>query len=243
VRFKDQVVLVTGAAAGIGFVTAQRFAAEGARLEICDVNPQSGEKAAAALGAGAAFKAVDVSDSGAVSEWVEEVLERHDRIDVLVNNAGITRDGLLMRMKEDDWDAVLGVNLKGAFICTKAVSKTLVRQRSGCIVNVASVVGVIGNPGQANYVASKAGLIGLTKTTARELASRGINVNAVAPGFIETEMTAALPEKAKTAMLAQIPLGRPGRPADVAGVVTFLASPEAAYLTGQVIHVSGGMYM
>jgi 3-oxoacyl-[acyl-carrier protein] reductase len=243
VRYKDKVVLVTGGAAGIGFMIAQRFAAEGARLEICDVNPQTGQEAAATLGARAVFKAVDVSDSDTVFEWVEEILERHGRIDVLVNNAGITRDGLLMRMKVDDWDAVLGVNLKGAFICTKAVSKTMVRQRSGCIVNVASVVGVIGNPGQANYVASKAGLIGLTKTTARELASRGINVNAVAPGFIATEMTASLPEKAKTAMLAQIPLGRPGLPEDVAGVVTFLASPEAAYLTGQVIHVSGGMYM
>jgi 3-oxoacyl-[acyl-carrier protein] reductase len=243
VRFKDQVVLITGGAAGIGFITAQRFVSEGARVAICDVNPQAGERAAEALGSGASFMAVDVSDGAAVSDWIEDVLRRHDRIDVLVNNAGITRDGLLMRMKEADWDSVLGINLKGAFICTKAVSKTMVRQRSGRIINVASVVGVIGNPGQANYVASKAGLIGLTKTVARELASRGITVNAVAPGFIETEMTASLPEKAKETMLAQIPLGRPGLPADVAGVVAFLASQEAAYLTGQVIHVSGGMYM
>ena len=164
-------------------------------------------------------------------------------IDILVNNAGITRDALLLRMKESDWDLVMAINLKGAFLCTKAVVRVMAQQRAGRIVNVASVVGVLGNVGQANYVASKAGLIGLTKTVAREFAARGITVNAVAPGFIETQMTAVLSDKVKELFLAQIPLGRAGSPADVAGAVTFLASDQAAYLTGQVIHVSGGMYM
>jgi 3-oxoacyl-[acyl-carrier protein] reductase len=160
-----------------------------------------------------------------------------------VNNAGITRDALLLRMKESDWDLVLSVNLKGAFLCTKAVVRHMAQQRSGRIINVASVVGVVGNAGQANYVASKAGLIGLTKTVAREFAGRGITVNAVAPGFIETQMTAVLSDKIKEGFLAQIPMGRAGSPEDVAGAVTFLASDQAAYLTGQVLHVSGGMYM
>ena len=162
---------------------------------------------------------------------------------MLVNNAGITRDSLLARMKEDEWDAVLSVNLKGPFLCTQQVARVMAKQRSGSIINIASVVGVIGNVGQANYVSAKAGIIGLTKTTAREYAARGVTVNAVAPGFIETDMTAKLPEKVRESMLAQIPLGRPGLPEDVAGVVKFLASKDAGYLTGQVIHVSGGMYM
>ena len=162
---------------------------------------------------------------------------------MLVNNAGITRDGLIMRMKEEDWDAVIGVNLKSAFNCIKAVSKIMVKQRSGRIINLASVVGVMGNPGQANYVASKAGMIGLTKTVAKELGARGITVNAVAPGFIETDMTAVLSDKVKEAMLSTIPLQRAGTPQDVADAITFLASDQAAYITGQVIHVTGGMYM
>ena len=161
----------------------------------------------------------------------------------MVNNAGITRDGLLLRMKEQDWDAVLAVNLKGAFLCIKAAARAMMKNRYGRIVNIASVVGVIGNPGQANYVASKAGIIGLTKSTAKEFASRGITVNAVAPGFIETDMTAALSNKAREAMLSQIPLGRPGQPEDVAEIVSFLASDKASYVTGQVIHISGGMYI
>ena len=242
-RFQDKVVLVTGGAAGIGLSTAEAFAAEGARLAICDVNPAAGEKALEALGADASFFKVDVADSQSVADWIEQVSDRYGQIDVLVNNAGITRDGLIMRLKEADWDLVIDINLKGTFNCTKSVSKVMMKQRSGKIVNVASVVGVVGNPGQANYVASKAGVIGLTKTVARELAPRGITVNAVAPGFIETDMTAVLSDKVKDAMLATIPLGRAGNPQDVAGVVTFLSSDAASYLTGQVLHVSGGMYM
>jgi 3-oxoacyl-[acyl-carrier protein] reductase len=242
-RFKNKVVMVTGGAAGIGRVTAENFAREGARVAICDVNPDTGKEALKTLGPEASFEKIDVSSSAAVSGWVKSVHDKYGQIDVLVNNAGITRDGLIMRMKEEDWDAVLNVNLKSAFNCIKAVSTIMVKQRSGRIINLASVVGVMGNPGQANYVASKAGMIGLTKTVAKELGSRGITVNAVAPGFIETDMTAVLPEKAKEAMLGMIPLQRAGTPQDVADAITFLASDSAAYITGQVIHVTGGMYM
>jgi 3-oxoacyl-[acyl-carrier protein] reductase len=243
VRFENKVVMVTGGAAGIGRVTSENFAKEGARIAICDVNPEAGEAAAKALGPEATFEKVNVADSTAVSSWVESVFEKYGKIDVLVNNAGITRDSLIMRMKEEDWDAVIGVNLKSVFNCIKAVSKIMVKQRTGRIINLASVVGVMGNPGQANYVASKAGMIGLTKTVAKELGSRGITVNAVAPGFIETDMTAVLSDKAKEAMLGMIPLQRAGIPQDVADAITFLASDSAAYITGQVIHVTGGMYM
>ena len=242
-RFENKVVMVTGGAAGIGRVTAESFAKEGARIAICDVNPAAGEAAAKALGPEASFQQVDVASNAAVSGWIEGVLDKYGQIDVLVNNAGITRDGLIMRMKEEDWDAVISVNLKSAFNCIKAVSKIMVKQRSGRIINLASVVGVMGNPGQANYVASKAGMIGLTKTVAKELGARGITVNAVAPGFIETDMTAVLPDKVKEAMLGMIPLQRAGTPQDVADAITFLASDQAAYITGQVIHVTGGMYM
>jgi 3-oxoacyl-[acyl-carrier protein] reductase len=242
-RFENKVVMVTGGAAGIGRVTAENFAGEGARVAICDVNPQAGKEAVKALGPEASFEQVDVASSAAVSDWVKAVFNRYGQIDVLVNNAGITRDGLIMRMKEEDWDAVINVNLKSAFNCIKAVSAIMVKQRSGRIINLASVVGVMGNPGQANYVASKAGMIGLTKTVAKELGSRGITVNAVAPGFIDTEMTKVLSDKAKEAMLGMIPLQRAGTPQDVADAITFLASDSAAYITGQVIHVTGGMYM
>ncbi len=242
-RFENKVVMVTGGAAGIGLVTAENFANEGARVAICDVNPEAGAAAAKALGPEASFKQVDVASSAAVSDWIAGVVDKYGQIDVLVNNAGITRDGLIMRMKEEDWDAVISVNLKSAFNCIKAVSKIMVKQRSGRIINLASVVGVMGNPGQANYVASKAGMIGLSKTVAKELGARGITVNAVAPGFIETDMTAVLSDKAKEAMLGMIPLQRAGTPQDVADAITFLASDQAAYITGQVIHVTGGMYM
>jgi 3-oxoacyl-[acyl-carrier protein] reductase len=207
------------------------------------VNPEAGREAIKALGPAASFEQVDVSSSTAVSSWVKAVFNKYGQIDVLVNNAGITRDGLIMRMKEEDWDAVININLKSAFNCIKAVSTIMVKQRSGRIISLASVVGVMGNPGQANYVASKAGMIGLTKTVAKELGSRGITVNAVAPGFIDTDMTAVLPDKAKEAMLSMIPLQRAGTPQDVADAITFLASDSAAYITGQVIHVTGGMYM
>jgi 3-oxoacyl-[acyl-carrier protein] reductase len=242
-RFTDKVVMVTGGAAGIGLATAEAFAAEGAKLAICDVNPAAGEAAVKALGSGATFGQVDVADDASVTGWVEDVVKRHGRIDVLVNNAGITRDALMLRMKESDWDLVMNVNLKGAFLCTRAVARQMAQQRAGRIINVASVVGAVGNAGQANYVASKAGLIGLTKTAAREFAARGITVNAVAPGFIATQMTAVLSDKHKEAFLSRIPLGRAGTPADVAAVIAFLASDAAAYLTGQVLHVSGGLYM
>lgn len=235
--------MVTGGAAGIGRVTAECFAEEGAKVAICDVNPEAGQSAAKALGPEASFEKVDVSDTASVLNWVKSVSDKYGQIDVLVNNAGITRDGLIVRMKEDDWDAVINVNLKSAFNCIKAVSKIMMKQRSGRIINLASVVGVIGNPGQANYVASKAGLIGLTKTVAREIASRGITVNAVAPGFIETDMTAVLSDDVKEAMLSQIPLRKAGTPKDIADAILFLASDSAAYITGQTIHVSGGMYM
>ncbi len=242
-RFKDKIVMVTGGAAGIGRVTAEAFAREGAKLAICDVNPQAGETAAQALGPEASFQKVDVASEAEVAAWADATIKRYGRIDILVNNAGITRDALLLRMKESDWDLVMSINLKGAFLCTRAVVRHMAQQRAGRIVNVASVVGVVGNVGQANYVASKAGLIGLTKTVAREFAARGITVNAVAPGYIETQMTAVLGDKVKEAFLTQIPLGRAGSPEDVAAAVTFLASDQAAYLTGQVLHVSGGMYM
>ncbi|MGD8390948.1 MAG: 3-oxoacyl-[acyl-carrier-protein] reductase [Desulfobacterales bacterium] len=242
-RFENKVVMVTGGAAGIGRVTAENFAKEGAKVAICDVNTEAGEAAVKELGPEASFAQVDVANSASVSDWVEAVMDQHGQIDVLVNNAGITRDGLIMRMKEEDWDAVISVNLKSAFNCIKAVSKIMVKQRSGRIINLASVVGVMGNPGQANYVASKAGMIGLTKTVAKELGSRGITVNAVAPGFIETDMTAVLSEKAREAMLSIIPLQRAGTAQDVAEAITFLASDSAAYITGQVLHVTGGMYM
>ena len=241
--FENKVVMVTGGAAGIGRATAAGFAKEGAKVAICDVNPEAGKTTAESLGPEAKFQQVDVSDNKSVNDWVESVVSQYGQIDVLVNNAGITRDGLIMRMKEADWDAVLNVNLKSAFNCTKAVSKTMVKQRSGRIINLASVVGVIGNPGQANYVASKAGIIGLTKAVAKELASRNITVNAVAPGFVETDMTNSLADNAREAMVAQIPLRRAGTTEDIAAAVVFLASDHAAYITGQVIHVNGGMYM
>jgi len=248
-----RVVVVTGGSRGIGRAICLAFA----RPDTCihfnyfsPVDPEGerlhAEKTEALVGeagGGASSTSVNVASEADVKGFFDQILSESGRIDVLVNNAGITKDKLLMRMTEQDWDAVMDVNLKGAFHCTRFAARTMMNQRSGRIVNIASIVGVIGNAGQANYVASKAGMIGLTKTTSRELAPRGITVNAVAPGFIETDMTVSLPDKVKETMLNQIPLGRAGRPEDVAHAVAFLASDAAAYITGQVLHVSGGMYI
>ena len=244
----NRVVVVTGGSRGIGRAIALRMADGETKIYFnysASVSTDAEETEALVRAAGGTARAirVDVGSREDVQGFFNQIAEESGRVDVLVNNAGITADGLLVRMKEKDWDRVLDINLKGAFHCIQAVAKMMMRQRSGRIINMASVVGVMGNAGQANYVASKAGLIGLTKTVARELAPRGITVNAVAPGFVETSMTAELPEKVKEAMLAQIPLGRMGQPEDVADVVAFLASEEASYITGQVLHVNGGMYM
>ena len=241
---ENKIALVTGAARGIGQAIALQLAADGADLALCDVKAEWLEDTAAkvkALGRRAESYAMDVANGAAVGEAVAKVLADFGRIDVLVNNAGITRDTLLMRMSEEDWDAVLDINLKGAFLVTKAVVKPMMKQRSGAIVNIASVVGIMGNPGQANYTASKAGLIALTKTTAKEMGSRNIRVNAVAPGFIHTAMTDKLSEPVKDAMLKMVPLGRLGEPEDVAKAVAFLASDNAAYVNGQTLAVCGGM--
>lgn len=242
-----RIIVVTGASRGIGRAICLAFATPGTHI-VFNYYPKDPEavvteKMITNAGATVKSECIDVASENEVTGFINSIIKENGRIDVFVNNAGITRDSLLVRMKEKDWDAVLNINLKGAFNCTKIAAKQMMKQRSGRIINIASVVGVIGNPGQANYVASKAGIIGFTKAVAKELAARGITVNAVAPGFIETDMTEALPEKAREAMLAQVPLGRAGTPEDVAGVVAFLASEQAAYITGQVIHISGGMYI
>ena len=241
---ENKIALVTGAARGIGQAIALQLAADGADLALCDVKTEWLDDTAAkvkALGRRAEAYAMNVADGAAVGEAVAKVAADFGRIDVLVNNAGITRDTLLIRMSEEDWDAVLDVNLKGAFLVTKAAVKYMMKQRSGAIVNIASVVGIMGNAGQANYTASKAGLIALTKTTAKELGSRNVRVNAVAPGFIRTAMTDKLSEPIKEAMLKMVPLGRLGEPEDVAKAVAFLASDAAAYVNGQTLAVCGGM--
>jgi 3-oxoacyl-[acyl-carrier protein] reductase len=241
-----KIALVTGAAQGIGRDIALALAADGADVAICDVNLEAAQKTAAdieAKGRKALALKTNVASSDDVNAMVEQTIQKFGRIDILVNNAGITRDGLILRMKDEDWDLVLSINLKGAFLCTKAALKHMTKQRSGTIINIASIVGAMGNAGQANYVASKAGLIGLTKTIAREYANRNVTANAVAPGFIDTAMTQALTENVRQELAKQIPLGRLGSSADVANAVRFLASPAAAYITGQVIHVNGGMYM
>ncbi len=244
---QDAVAIVTGGSRGIGRAIAERLAQEGAKVYLtCASRPESGEEVAEAIrvaGGQAEILVFDVSDFKATEEALKEVLSKEGQVDILVNNAGLTRDGLLMRLKEEDWDRVLGVNLKGAFNCCRVVVPAMLKRRRGRIINISSVVGVSGNAGQTNYAASKAGLIGFSKSLAREVASRGVTVNVVAPGFIETDMTAALPEKIRKDLLAQIPVGRYGRPEEVAAVVSFLASDEAAYITGQVIHINGGLYM
>jgi len=241
-----KVALVTGAAQGIGRDIALTLSSDGADVAICDVNLEAAQKTATDMESkgkkSLALKA-NVASSADVTAMLEQVVEKLGRVDILVNNAGITRDGLILRMKDEDWDLVLSINLKGAFLCAKAALKHMTKQRSGTIINIASIVGAMGNAGQANYVASKAGLIGLTKTIAREYANRNITANAVAPGFIETAMTQALSENVRQELAKQIPMGKLGTPQDVANAVRFLASPEASYITGQVIHVNGGMYM
>lgn len=249
----QRIVVVTGGSRGIGRAICIALAAPDTHIYFNYFSPGDPDAEAAAAAeteklvadarGAATSSSVNIAQEKEVESFFEEILDKSGRIDVLVNNAGITKDGLLVRMKETDWDIVLNINLKGAFTCTRIAAKAMMKQRCGRIINMASVVGVTGNAGQANYSASKAGLIGLTKTAAKELAPRGITVNAIAPGFIETDMTALLSEKARNAMLDQVPLGRPGQPEDVAAVVTFLASESASYITGQVIHVSGGMYI
>ena len=246
VEFKGQVALVTGGARGIGKSISVRLAKEGVNIAVADVMLDAAEETAKELeGIGVKAMAVEmnVADAASVKAAIKIVSDEMGRIDVLVNNAGITRDGLTMRMKEEDWDLVLNINLKSVFLCTKEIFRTMSKQRYGRIVNIASVVAFMGNAGQANYSASKAGMMGLTKTTAREYASRGITVNAVAPGFIITAMTEKLPDEVKETMMKNIPLGEFGTAEDVAEAVCFLASPASKYITGQVVHVNGGMYM
>lgn len=243
---KDKIAVVTGASRGIGKSIALALAAQGATIVAVDMDQAATDAVVAELTAGGA-KALGVVGNVTVTQDVERMIEAaveaFGRVDILVNNAGITRDGLLVRMKDEDWDAVLTVNLKGAFLCTRAASKVMAKQRYGRIINIASIVGQMGNAGQANYCASKAGLIGLTKSNARELAKRSVTVNAVAPGFIATAMTDALSDKVKADLAAQIPMERLGSADDIANAVVFLAGTQSGYITGQVIGVNGGMYM
>ncbi|MGA9225039.1 MAG: 3-oxoacyl-[acyl-carrier-protein] reductase [Mesobacillus sp.] len=246
-RLEGKVALVTGASRGIGREIAFELAREGASVAV----NYAGSEAKAlelvdeikALGREAFAIQADVSNSDSVSEMVKETVERFGKLDILVNNAGITKDNLLMRMKESEWDDVININLKGVFLCTKAVTRQMMKQRSGRIINISSVVGVSGNAGQANYVAAKSGVIGLTKTAAKELSSRGITVNAIAPGFITTDMTDKLNDEVTAEMLKQIPLARFGEPKDIARAVVFLASDDSNYITGQTLNINGGMVM
>jgi 3-oxoacyl-[acyl-carrier protein] reductase len=243
---KGQTAVVTGGARGIGREITLSLAQDGANIVIADLITEQAEETAEEvkkLGCKALICKVDVSRMADVENLVKSTINEFKTLDILINNAGVTRDTLLIRMKEEDWDFVLKVNLTGTFNCTKSAAKYMMKQRKGRIVNIASIVGVMGNAGQANYSASKAGIIGLTKTSARELASRGITVNAVAPGFIDTEMTRSLDETIKQKLKDQIPLGKLGMPEDIASCVKFLVSESASYITGQVIHVNGGMLM
>ena len=242
----NQVAVVTGAGRGIGRAIAIQLAQAGADIVCVSRTPENSAKVAdevRAQGRKAWAHAVDVSDATAVANAAEQILSETGRVDILINNAGVTRDGLLMRMSENDWDTVLNTNLRGAFVFTKAFSRSFLKQRSGRVINIASVIGLIGNAGQCNYAASKAGLIGLTKSIAKEFASRGITCNAIAPGFIETDMTSVLDEKLKEALLKQIPLGTLGQADDIAAAVAYLAGPGGRYITGQVLTVDGGMVM
>lgn len=243
----DKVALVTGGSRGIGRAICLELAAQGAKVVVNYAGSQGAAEETVALikqnGGDAISVQGDVASSADADAMVAATIEAFGRIDILVNNAGITRDNLLMRMKEEDWDAVINTNLKGVFNCTKAVTRPMMKQRFGRIINITSVVGIVGNPGQANYVSAKAGVIGLTKSNAKELASRGITVNAVAPGYIETDMTGQLGEEVKTKLFETIPLARLGRPEDIANVVAFLSSDKSNYMTGQVLNVDGGMVM
>lgn len=245
-KLEGKVAIITGGARGIGKQIAIELAKQGAHCVLCDVIEEELKSAAVEierLGVQSLPITLDVSNFSQCEQMINKVIDKFKKIDILINNAGITKDGLLLRMKEEEWDAVISVNLKGTFNCTKAAIKVMVKQRYGRIVNIASIIGVIGNIGQANYAASKAGIIGLTKTVAKEVASRNINVNAIAPGFIETKMTQVLAEDVKAIMLKQIPLGRFGKPEEVAQLVLFLVSGDSSYITGQVIHINGGMLM
>ena len=243
----DRVAFITGASRGIGKAIALTLSKAGADVAGIDLNLDELKSSMKMIEDTTGRKAIavqsDVADSSSVEKGVEETIRVLGRIDILVNNAGITKDNILLRMKDEEWDKVIKINLTGTFNCTKAIIKGMVKQRSGRIISIASVVGAMGNVGQANYAASKAGIIGFTKSIAREYANRGITANAVAPGFIETEMTKALSEEIRDVLIKQIPAGKLGTPEDVANVVEFLAADEAAYITGQVIHVNGGMYM
>ena len=246
-KLEGKVAVVTGASRGIGRAIALKLADEGAKVVVNYSGSQAkAEEVVARIqenGGEAIAVQASVSQTEEVTALIDTAVKTFGSLDILVNNAGITRDNLLMRMKEDEWDDVLNTNLKGVFLCTKAVTRQMMKQRAGRIINISSIVGVAGNAGQANYVAAKAGVIGLTKTTAKELASRNILVNAIAPGFIETEMTDQLPEKLKQGMLTQIPLAKLGQPEDIAKAVAFLASDDANYMTGQTLHIDGGMVM
>jgi 3-oxoacyl-[acyl-carrier protein] reductase len=249
-RFQDKICVITGGAAGIGRATAVKFAAEGATVAFCDLNEADGQALAAELGEKASFTAVNVADRQAVQKWLEAVVAEYGRIDILINNAGITRDAQLVKVKEgelvnqmgeDAFDLVISVNLKGVFNCTQAVAPFMIKQGSGVILNASSVVGLDGNFGQTNYVATKAAVVGMTKTWARELGRYGIRVNAIAPGFIATEMVAKMPEKVLDGMRGHTPIGRLGEPEDIANAYAFLASDEASFISGTVLRVDGGI--
>ena len=245
-KLKDKVAFVTGAAPGIGAAIAKRLAEEGSSVVISDVNLELAQKTAdeiSKLGVKTLALKTNVTDLADVTAGIKETVAKMGKVSILVNNAGITKDALIMRMKKEDWDAVINVNLTGVFNCTKAIIPLMMKQREGTIINIASIVGEMGNMGQANYVASKGGVIAFTKTVAREVASRGVTCNAIAPGFIRTAMTDKIPEKVKEAMLTQIPMKKLGEPSDIANAAVFLASGAASYITGQVININGGMLM
>lgn len=249
-RLKEKVALITGGAAGIGLATAKRFVVEGARVIICDVNQQAGEDAVRDLGASVEFSKVDVTDKASVDNWIHGVVEKYGRADILINNAGIVRDSLLVKIKdgelvkqmpEADFDLVIAINLKGVFNCTQSIAPTMIRQNGGVILNATSIVGIDGNIGQTNYIATKAGVIGMTKAWARELGRHNVRVNAVAPGFTATDIISSMPEKIIEGMKARTPLGRMGQPEDIANAYLFLASDEASFISGVVLRVDGGI--